>query len=307
MFSGILLTLSGIGLVSTGCNGTEVENHTNYDVPFPDTFPPMVSPHELSANDTIPVPELPGNFTEEEAMELIYGLYDRNIECSKWVCTVQERPSFEGKMSESGHLFSRSAGFYPFRNGTGIGVYLITETLQRTKEGWEDCHACAPILGAAEFTHADNKWIVKSLKKDLGELGAWGALPTGQLIKIGQDHFGILFEGGFTNQGISVNTQSILAVADGQFEIVHNAETGFSNEGFFSEGMDAAGAYAYDSKVRFEEGENGEFFDLIIQTEGTRPMDGSESGQILPFKEVRKYVFEAGKYALRDSSVTLTR
>lgn len=298
-------------LLAIGC-GTEVENHTNYGtgaisetVPFPDTFPPMRSPREVVENDTVHPPALPGNFDEVQAMELVFGLYDKNIECSEWVCTVQEKPKFQSKMSESGKLYSRSAGFFPFENSNGVGVFLVTETLQRTQDGWESCHVCSPILGIAEFALQDDEWVIKSLKKDLGEYGAWGELPSHELIQIGPEKYGILFHDGYTSQGITSGSALIAAEAEGKFKVIADFETEFSNEGFYFEGNFPERAYAYNSKMEFVDGENTDFYDLLVRTEGTKPLsDDPESEQIRNFVKKRVFVFEKGKYVLTDSVVS---
>lgn len=305
----LAFTFSAFGL--TGCGEAEIENHTRYDLSdmsLSDSLPPMRSPRELTTSDTIPTPELPGNFTEESAMELVYGLYDRNIECSKWICTIQERPAFEGKISTSGHLFSRSAGFFPFKTKNGMGVFLITETLARSKEGWEECHACAPTLGVAEFSHEDNAWIVKNLKKDMNELGAWGHLPEANLVKIGKDRFGILFHDGYTNQGITSGNEVLVGVADEQFKILASFSTEYSNEGFFPAGLQDPGAYAYESQMSFVNGKNNDYYDIAILTSGTRPVTGNpEDDAISGFQETRKFVYNNGRYVLADSVVNLLR
>lgn len=292
---------------------TEVENHTRYgdldslasDSGFVDTFPPMKSPRELSASDTVEPPALPGNFTEERAMELVYGLYDKKIECSQWVCTVQEKDAFAEKIDAEGRLYSRSAGFYPFETESGIGVFLVTETLSRSGDGWESCHSCAPILGAAEFTLQDDEWVIKNLKKDLGQFGAWGTLPEKELVRIGPEKWGILFHEGYTSMGITTGNALLMGESNQQFRILADFQTEFSNEGFYSEDNQPDRAYQYGSEIRFDASKNEDFFPIVVRTSGTRPVTGDpESDQIMEFEEKRLYTFKSGKYVMADSTIT---
>ncbi|HEX2898462.1 MAG TPA: hypothetical protein VHS96_01970, partial [Bacteroidia bacterium] len=106
-----------------------------------------------------------GAFTVPAAMEVIFGLYDKNIECSQWVCKPHEAKRFESKAGGKGLLHTRAAGTYPVETAQGKKMLLLTETLSREKDGWEDCHACSPILGAAMFQQIDGAWFIEALQK----------------------------------------------------------------------------------------------------------------------------------------------
>jgi hypothetical protein len=240
-----------------------------------------------------------GNFTVPAAMEVIFGLYDLNIECSKWVCKPHEAKRFASKSAGKGLLHTRAAGTFPIETATGKKMLLLTETLSREKEGWEACHACAPILGAAMFQQIDGDWFIEALQKDLGEMGSWGQLPANKLVKIGPDMYGVLFNEGYTAQGITEAGISIVGMVDGEFQLLITENTSYSNEGMFADSKTEPKAFSYDSEISFQDKEPGKPYYLTILRKGRRPKDGRDgSGPVQDFSETMTYKIDKGKYVL---------
>jgi hypothetical protein len=245
-----------------------------------------------------------GAFNVPDAMELIYGLYDQDIECSKWLCHPRERRTFSEKQSRSGHLFTRAAGQYQIKEGGDQKILLLTETLARDRSGWEDCHACAPILGAAMFSQIDGAWFIETLKKDIAEIGAWGVLPPNKMIAIGPQDWGVRFDYDYTAQGTTIGGMALMAKVDGQFGIVADVHTKFSNEEMFLEGEGDDLKYHYDSELNWVAGDNTKIQDMHVHTTGKRPLDGLDgSGKIVRFDETRIYTFKSNQYVLYDSTL----
>lgn len=244
-----------------------------------------------------------GEFNVPEAMELIYGLYDHDIECSKWICQARERVPFAEKRSRSGHLYTRAADQYVIREGRNGQVLLLTETLSRAGDGWEDCVGCAPILGAALFTAIDGAWFVESIKKDITQIGAWGKLPPSRLIAIGPQTWGLRFDYGYTAQGTQIGGVALMTTVDGQFRIIADVHTRYSNVEMFLEGEGEGFQYSYDSELSWVAGDNTEIHDMYVHTVGKRPVDGLDgSGRIKAFDETRIYTYKADQYVLYDST-----
>ncbi|MFM2376873.1 MAG: hypothetical protein RLZZ165_1970 [Bacteroidota bacterium] len=240
-----------------------------------------------------------GAFNVPEAMEVIYGLYDRNIECSKWVCKPHEAKRFESKATGKGTLHTRAAGTYPIETAEGKKIILLTETLSREKDDWEDCHACAPILGAAMFQQIDDDWFIEALQKDLGEFGSWGRLPERHLAKIGPDMYGVLFRDRWTGQGISIGAIEIIGIVNEKFHVLLNENISYSNRDGFAEPDAEPRAFSYDSRIQFEERGSGEPYDLLIITQGTSPVDGPEgSGPIVDVSKTKRFRIKGDKYSL---------
>lgn len=245
-----------------------------------------------------------GAFNVEEAMELVYGLYDRDIECSKWICKVTDYPGIKGKRNRSGHAFTRPAGQFTIKDGKGGQILLLTETLNRESGGWENCHACAPILGAALFTEAGGAWFVESVKKDIAQIGAWGNLPPSTLIAIGPSTWGLRFDYGYTAQGTSIGGMALMSPVNGSFRIIADVHTRFSNEEMFLEGEGEGLKYHYDSDLTWIAGDNEQVFDMHVHTTGKRPTDGMDGiGPIRSFDETRIYTYKDDQYVLYDSTL----
>ena len=66
-----------------------------------------------------------GAFTVPAAMEVVYGLYDKEFECSNWVCKPLEKKSFAGKADDSGMLHTRAAGVYPSQSKDGKRILML--------------------------------------------------------------------------------------------------------------------------------------------------------------------------------------
>jgi hypothetical protein len=242
-----------------------------------------------------------GQWTEEKAMAVVYGLYDKGMECSKWVCKPSERKSFGDKIDDQGMLYTRAAGHFQYKTSEGNKVLLLTETLSREAGGWEECHACAPIVGLAEFTELEGDWFVQGLRKDLETMGSWGQLPPNELVQVGPDNFAVMFEPGYLQMGILESKFVVAGIVDGKFEVVLDVEASYSNEGYYFEDFFPEKAYSFESSTEWKKGSNPSWYDLIITTKGKRPISGKEDGDdIREFVEKSTYKFENGKYVLED-------
>lgn len=242
-----------------------------------------------------------GEWTEEKGMAVVYGLYDKGMECSKWVCLPSERKTLGDKIDPEGMLYTRASGHFEFKTAEGRKIMLVTETLERNAGGWEDCHACAPILGLATFGEIDGDWFVESLRRDLETIGSWGKLPPHELVQLGPDNFGVLFEPGYTQMGINETSFYLTGIVDGKFETLLDVESGYSNTGYYFEDFHPEKAYSFASTTQWVKGSNPQWYDLEIVTEGTRPLSGEEDGDdIRPFKETSVYKFGESNYVLAD-------
>lgn len=245
-----------------------------------------------------------GEFNVPDAMALLYGHYDARLACSKWECPPADRRAFADKRTRSGHLYTRPGGQYVLQEGPNAEILLLTETVSREGSGWESCHACAPILGAAIFKRIDGAWFVKSAKKDIAQIGAWGTLPPSELITIGSRTWGLRFDYDYTAQGASIGGMALLASINGEFKIVADVHTKFSNEEMFLENEGEGLKYQYDSELTWVAGDNTEIHDMYVHTKGRRPVDGMDgNGKIKPFDETRVYTYKVDQYVLYDSTL----
>lgn len=238
-----------------------------------------------------------GEFTREKAMEVVYGYYDKNMECSKWVCSVPEKAEFGEKVNSQGELHTRASGIFDYQTEEGKQKILVTETLSREKDDWEECHACAPILGAAIFSELEGDWFVMALRKNLGVYGAWGKGPEKELIQIGENHFAILLKEAYTAQGIENGSQLLIGLDADSFKVLLDLPTSYSNEGMYYEDFHPELAEAYDSELSFIAEPGQDHYDLIVTTQGKRMVsigDGKE--EVRPFSEKKRFTLDKGRY-----------
>ncbi len=299
----LLATLTAC-LPQTGQNPSATDDSTGLDMALNDTLDdgaeqPGIVRTDSTKPDSGIRQYIEGAFTVPAAMEVIYGLYDKNIECSKWLCKPHEARRFESKASDDGLLHTRAAGAYPFDAKDGRRMLLLTETLSREKEDWEGCHACAPILGAAMFQEIDGAWFIEALQKDLGEIGSYGELPSNKLVSIGPEMVGVLFNEGYTAQGITEGGIVLIGLIEGKFEVLIDQNTSFSNEGMFVDPKTEPRAYSYSSELNFETDEPGKPFTLVLQRKGRCPKDGKEgTGPIVNISETLRYRIVGTRYVL---------
>lgn len=278
----------------TGGKDTLIEN------PIPEANLAKADQDSIEEAGAMPGP-IEGEFTVEKAMEVVYGLYDREMECSKWVCKAPEKEGFTDKISPDGMVYTRPAANFQIQLEGEPHQLLVTETLERNADGWEDCHACAPILGVALFSEIDNAWFIRSLKKNVESVGSWGKLPEQKLMTLGKENYGIRMEHGYTAQGITVNQMMLVGMVEGKYQVILNQETGFSNEGMYYDDFHPEMAYSYTTAIESQEGENPNWLDLVLTTTGKRPQDMSKPDQnIATFNERKVFSFVKGKYELTE-------
>jgi hypothetical protein len=292
---------SGASITQTGPGS---DSSTTPETPEDSLPPEQIA--DLDSTDSEAMQQfIKGEFSVAKAMEVIYGLYDKDIECSRWVCKPREEKSFASKISNEGVLFTRPSGVYDIKDNDGKRKLLLTETLARGKEGWESCHACAPIVGAALFMEVEGDWFIEALRKDLSEIGAWGEMPPHELVQIGPQSWGVRLDYGYTNQGITEGGMELLGMAKDRFHVLANLHTNYSNEGMFFEGQDSEEAYSYSSQISFEPGDNVEHWDMIVKTKGSKPM--GEEGVIEDFEETRRFAVEGTEYVEISSESSSAR
>lgn len=295
----IVLSAAVICLGLSACSPESSDGNTSH-FPSDSATSDTLGGRDSGTDDTVteadeaPKQFIQGEFSIPKAMEVVYGLYDKNIECSRWVCKPHEEKTFAAKLSGDGALYSRASGVHEIKEGEDRRMLLLTETLARGKEGWESCHACAPIVGAAMFMEVEGDWYIEALRKDLDEIGSWGEMPPSKLVQIGPQAWGARLDYGSTNQGITEGGMELIGIAKDRFEVLADLETNFSNEGMFFEGAEADGAYAFDSEISFEPSDNPEYWDLIVTTTGRKPIE--ESGEIEEFKKVRRFILQGTSY-----------
>ena len=123
-------------------------------------------------------------------------------------------------------------------------------------------------------------------------MGSWGSAPEGKLIKIGPERYGVVFQPGYTGQGITSESAVVIAeTTENVREVLVVDEYSADNGGTCGEGL--ATCYSFSSKLEFVAGSNPEFYDARITTTGTKE---DKDGNVRRANAVKKYTFANGKY-----------
>jgi hypothetical protein len=235
-----------------------------------------------------------GDFDTGKALELIYGSYDSQKKYSKWKITkedIQRLPSEDPSTGiQPGTVYTAANFAKPFTQAGVARFFVITETVPARY----DCHACAPIIGGATFSKQGDAWQLDTLTKEVSTMGSWGSAPEGKLIKIGAERYGVVFQPGYTGQGITSESAVVIAeTTENVHEVLVVDEYSADNSGTCGEGL--ATCYSFSSKLEFVAGANPEFYDARITTTGTKE---DKDGNVRRANAVKKYTFANGKYVL---------
>ncbi len=156
------------------------------------------------------------------------------------------------------------------------------------------CMACSGRLFGAIFTREGNKWKTLAATHYITDFGSWGEfhdLPENkQFVEIGSDKYGILLKDTSTTLGYTGTFIIIIAEVNGQLQTIFDANT--AGSGYCDHGT-VPKCWHYDSEVRFTDGDNPDYYDLQITTQGTRS-DPSE--QIKDASRVSLFQFKNGHY-----------
>jgi serine/threonine protein kinase len=235
-----------------------------------------------------------GDFDAGKALELVYGSYDTQKKYSKWKITsedIQTLPSEDRSTGiQPGTVYTAAKFAKPFTQAGVQRFFVITETVPVHY----DCHACAPIIGGATFSKVGEAWQLDTVTKEVSTMGSWGSAPEGKLIKIGPERYGVVFQPGYTGQGITSESAVVIAeTTDSVRQVLVIDEYSADNGGTCGEGL--ATCYSFSSKLEFVPGSNAEFYDARLTTTGTKE---DEAGNVRRANAVKKYTFTNGKYSL---------
>lgn len=95
-----------------------------------------------------------------------------------------------------------------------------------------DCHACTPIIGAALFRRDPKGWVLQHQARILTPgLSGFGQPGEASLVSLGLSRYAVRLEGGYTGQGVSTYSQTLLAETQGKLHVIWSGVTGGDNEG----------------------------------------------------------------------------
>lgn len=175
-----------------------------------------------------------------------------------------------------------------FKQDNKIRQIVVTQTRNETS----DCHACAPIIGISVLEKSNNTWKIKVPFNYVDRIGTWGQAPKPQFKEIGKNNYGLVFDSGYSNMGMTTNTTIIVGQVDNKYKVLHNEpDTYEDNAGVCGDEL-KRDCYKYDSKLTFIKS-NNKYYPIVFSYSGTKP---DKNDKAVKYKEVKKYIFSKNKY-----------
>jgi hypothetical protein len=226
--------------------------------------------------------------TEELIMKLLYGGYDK--EQTEWNPKGKNLDPEIAKFSEGDNLFTSPILNETKKiNGNDIIIFVTSSNLDGN-----DCHACAPFIGAFIFSNSSAGWQCEVKNYYIGEIGSYGEPPDVKIIDIGSSSIGLIFEGEDMNQGYNVKYVLIYTLFNNKFSESINLTTHSDNSGSDEE------QWENNTTYKFVKGNNQEYDDLIIETTGKQYDDKLD--KITSANKTVRYIFSNGKFRRTEAS-----
>lgn len=158
-----------------------------------------------------------------------------------------------------------------------------------------NCHICAPSIDGAIFSLVGNEWQTTIEQQGIVTyLGSFGYPPPSELVQIGPDKWGFQFNWTYLTGGIFIGGVTLISHQAAGFQVVLESKT--------YEYVDCIEppsfpCYDHQSTMSFTEGSNPNYYDIIINTSGTRLNDSRIAEQ---FNENITYTFSIDKYVPKE-------
>ncbi|MBN2006656.1 MAG: hypothetical protein JXA21_25105 [Anaerolineae bacterium] len=170
----------------------------------------------------------------------------------------------------------------PFKQNGEDKIFFITEI------PGENCPTCKASIGGAVFVKTNTSWQIESEQRHIAMVGAYGRTPSGELVEIGQDRFGLLFYEAYTDTQQFSRQAVLIAPLDDGIRLVFTAQT---DAGAFQNGKIV---WEYHSDVTLAQGNHPLYYEITVTTRGDKPAGNT----IQPFETTSLYVFMKTEYRL---------
>jgi uncharacterized membrane protein len=243
---------------------------------------------------TAPAPlNVPAGFDLAFAMNALYGNYDSAAGTSSSTAPMS---GLEYTNFQAGQKVNVKAFFAAADSSTGE-VFLATFAVPA--EGEFDCHACAPLIGAAVFEKSGTSWKMEASEKPDIIFGQYGNPATAQLFQVGPSHSGIQLSDTDGGQGVADSHVIFLVSWNGGFSQAYSGIVA-SNNSDYCGAQAGSPCYAYHSDLKFVKGDDPDYYDLTIETSGTN-LPTSGTGGIENMSGVQHLRLVDGKYVAANA------
>ncbi|EIJ42394.1 hypothetical protein BegalDRAFT_1511 [Beggiatoa alba B18LD] len=166
-----------------------------------------------------------------------------------------------------------------------------------------DAHADNSTVWATVWTNENSNWKIEAETKNIDAPGSGGAYPSVTFVKVGDDNYGAILDGGGTFQGYTVSNSTVILPIGKKFIIALDQETYSDNLGTCEPDAHPLECYEYDQKISFVKGNDAEFYDLQLTETGTKRASESDN-TIIPATGEKRLVFNGASYQAEEAKKT---
>jgi len=163
-----------------------------------------------------------------------------------------------------------------------------------------DCHACAPIIGAAAFVPAPAGWRMESFCTVVAYGGGFGQPPNEfRIVPIGEHRIGIEMTDRYEGQGEKTKIKLIMVPWNGKVNPALKYISNENDRGACDSGDDRLPCYSNGRQLQFVSGTDPNYYDILLT------LSGSDLTEAPPYrsKSVRgsqRLTFVHGTYKMKD-------
>jgi hypothetical protein len=231
---------------------------------------------------------VPEDFNLPAAMKSLYGNYDPLAHTSTFRTSRGYPHTFFDKPGKVDARIFLATGA---EDSGATKVFVLTAAIPHGSPEY-DCHACAPLIGAAIFAKNGASWTVESSNKEFDVLGNWGGPPQAEIVRAGPQRSGFELKPGNTNQGETVGEVVILLAWKGGIHTAFSAENLSTETSDCGDGM--GNCRDKSAEITFVRGENADYDDIVLTISGTELNE--KTGKDEKVRRIQNWKFVEGKY-----------
>jgi hypothetical protein len=217
----------------------------------------------VTPTEQTPSSAFSGEFSVEKALRLLYGA-DRVVVADNGAVYAEIQSTQFTKRGGAIDATVRPNLAAPYRQSGTDKYILITET-SPTDPAYH-CHACPTLIGGAVFLRAGDTWKAETEQETITFIGSFASAPSGELVQIGPDAYGVLFRDTYVGQGYFTDWTHVIAVVGESFKTVLTLAAA-------SGPVSSEAATGYSSEIEFVPSEHPVYYDVRVVTNGTRFQD----------------------------------
>jgi hypothetical protein len=238
----------------------------------------------------------PKSFNKHTAMEAIFCEYNRTQ--GGTLLPLKYTQAWNAKKAETLATPILAATYR--ENGVRKGVIAIQRQMLENGEPYMS-HATTAVISVYVFKHDGSTWVFEKGKRAVTNAGAHGFASGGKLVKLGQEKYGLWFEGGDIHQGYTTDYAFIIALSESKIRHFGAFDTGQTNQGACSDDPAERGnfvnaCWGYEGLPEFIKAQDSDYYIFRIKYQGTEAPDFNDTNKIVPKNEPVCYTTTGEKY-----------